>query len=61
MNLNNLNLVELNAQEYKEIDGGYIPPIEQWGLWLGVATVVVLTLGVVGAYQAGYDAGVNAK
>lgn len=25
MNLNNLNLVELNAQEVQEIDGGIIP------------------------------------
>lgn len=25
MNLENLNLVELNAQEVQEIDGGFIP------------------------------------
>ena len=39
MNLDNLNLVELNAQEVKEVDGG------DWGITLTV-------IGMVGAAMA---------
>ena len=33
MNLENLNLVELNAQEVQEVEGG-IAPLVVYGLWL---------------------------
>lgn len=39
MNLENLNLVELNAQEVQEVDGGY------WGL-------VLTAIGMCGAGAA---------
>ena len=38
MNLDNLNLVELNAQDSKEIDGGFIPLLI-WGIAISAETV----------------------
>jgi hypothetical protein len=38
MNLQNLNLVELNAQEVKEVDGGFIPLLI-WGIAISAETV----------------------
>ena len=41
MNLNNLNLVELNAQEVEEVDGGFFP-IVIWGVVIGAEYVAGL-------------------
>ena len=38
MNLNNLNLVELNAQEVKGTEGGFIPLLI-WGIAISAETV----------------------
>ena len=43
-NLKNLNLVELNAQEVKEIDGGIAPALVigiGWGIMTGLSIVGV--------------------
>ena len=43
-NLKNLNLVELNAQEVKEIDGGIAPALVigiGWGIMTGLSIVAV--------------------
>ena len=43
-NLQNLNLVELNAQEVKEIDGGIAPALVigiGWGIMTGLSIVGV--------------------
>jgi hypothetical protein len=45
MNLDNLNLVELNAQEVKEVEGGN--PI--------VKRVIGYALGAIGVYDAWSD------
>lgn len=40
MNLQNLNLVELNAQEQKETEGGWIVPVLRglaYGIQIGIA------------------------
>lgn len=56
MNLENLNLVELNAQEAKDTEGGL--------LWLlavpatvavAAAGVTLLAAGVAGSFEAGYN------
>ncbi len=51
MNLENLNLVELNAQEVKETDGGIIPLI------IGFGALLV----EVGCYAAAGDMILNFK
>ena len=33
MNLENLNLVELNAQEVQEVDGGFLPLVVVYACW----------------------------
>jgi lactobin A/cerein 7B family class IIb bacteriocin len=43
MNLNNLNLVELNAQEVQEVDGGFLPI-------LFIAIILFSPLGTHKAY-----------
>lgn len=58
MKLENLNLVELNAQEQKETEGGFL------GLLLVAVPFVVAaaaTIGVAGNFQEGYHAGVKDK
>jgi len=58
MNLSSLNLVELNAQEQKETEGGF------FGLLLVAAPFVVAAVaavGIAGSYQQGYNAGVKDK
>ena len=50
MNLEKLNLVELDAQEVKETEGGIIP----WP-WL-IAAVVVVGVGAAAAYNGYTDA-----
>jgi hypothetical protein len=59
MNLENLGLVELNAQEVQETEGGILPLL---ALFVAPATValaasaaVVLAAGVAGSFQAGYN------
>lgn len=34
MNLENLNLVELNAQEVQEVEGGVSPALAFWGAYM---------------------------
>jgi hypothetical protein len=44
MNLDNLNLVELNALEKKEIGGGFLPLVAVyvcWGIMLASSAVAV--------------------
>ncbi|WP_445718897.1 bacteriocin [Flavobacterium sp.] len=48
MNLEKLNLVELNAQEVRLIDGG-IPPVSPWWGWAAI-TVAAYDL-VVGIHE----------
>jgi len=58
MNLEKLNLVELNALEKQETEGGL------FGFLLLAAPFVVLAVavaGVAGAYQQGHAAGVKDK
>ncbi|MCV9930461.1 hypothetical protein OIU83_22565 [Flavobacterium sp. LS1R49] len=43
MNLENLNLVELNAQEVQEVDGGFFGP---W--WVGAGRI-----NIMGMYDFG--------
>jgi hypothetical protein len=40
MNLQNLNLVELNAQEVQEVDGGLIEPVEYFLAALAIGAAV---------------------
>jgi hypothetical protein len=49
MNLENLNLVELNAQESQEVDGGFIPLV-----LLGIICFDAFAIGTLSgiAYQA---------
>jgi lactobin A/cerein 7B family class IIb bacteriocin len=47
MNLENLNLVELNAQEVQEVDGGFVP-IVVWGVVIGAEYVAGLFFAGVG-------------
>lgn len=57
MNLKNLNLVELEAQELKEIDGGTIPPYWAW-------VAAGLAWDILSSPRAAYDAfvrGYNAQ
>ena len=44
MNLEKMNLVELNAQEMKEVDGGFLPVIVIgicWGVMLCSSAVAI--------------------
>lgn len=55
MNLDNLNLVELNAQDCQGIDGGFIPLVI-----LGVAYTAPVVAGwICGAFAAGVGIGVT--
>ena len=36
MKLENLNVVELNAQEIQETEGGSIPPVSPWWGWTAI-------------------------
>ena len=49
-NLKNLNLVELNAQEVKEIEGGIIPVIVLAG-WLAMGACSAVTVGLYYGYH----------
>ena len=50
MNLDNLNLVELNAQEIQEVDGGVKPP-SFWAVY-----GLYLLVEAAGSPKAHYDA-----
>ncbi|WP_243699253.1 bacteriocin [Flavobacterium hiemivividum] len=55
MNLQNLNLVELNAQEVQEVEGGFIPLLI-WGIAISaetVATAFFVGVGVGAAVAQG--------
>ena len=55
MNLQNLNLVELNAQEVQETEGGFIPLVI-----LGITYGAPVVAGwVCGAFAAGVGIGVT--
>jgi hypothetical protein len=51
MNLENLNLVELNAKETVEIEGGILPVICIWAVCKGIG------IGVYGTYKLGHSIG----
>jgi lactobin A/cerein 7B family class IIb bacteriocin len=46
MNLDNLNLVELNAQEFQEVQGGLLNPIVD-------AVIAIVTIGAYVDWAAG--------
>ena len=56
MNLNNLNLVELNAQEVQEIDGGDRSPLTI-GIEIGIEIGVGICFGLVGiaVFEVAYN------
>lgn len=44
MNLENLNLVELNAQEVKEVEGGFLPiavVVAIWAIQMGTCCSLI--------------------
>ena len=47
MNLENLGLVELNAQEVQEVEGGFFP-IVIWGVTIGAQYVAGLFFAGIG-------------
>jgi hypothetical protein len=47
MNLQNLNLVELNAQEVQDVDGGMIEPVEWFLAALAIGAAVDWAAGEV--------------
>lgn len=51
MNLNNLNVVELNAQEVQNIDGGF------WTAGLIVTAVATIGAGMAWAFDKGESLG----
>jgi hypothetical protein len=51
MNLENLNLVELNAQEVEQTEGGFFP-IVVWGVVIGAEYVAGLFFAGVGVGAA---------
>lgn len=56
MNLEKLNLVELDAQEVKETEGGFLGLVTL-GIAYAYQAVVVsgLAAGVAGSFQGGYN------
>ncbi|HMP30877.1 MAG TPA: hypothetical protein PKD85_14825 [Saprospiraceae bacterium] len=57
MKLENLNLVELNASEFREIDGG-IDPVTVWAA-IGVVSTLVFVYDACKEATAGFKAGYN--
>ena len=53
MNLENLNLVELNAQEVKEVEGGIWP-----GFWVALAWSAWENVGDI---RDGFSDGINGR
>lgn len=52
MNLENLNLVELNAQEKQTIEGGIIPVIIGWKVACWVVAGFIFAAGVYAGYRS---------
>ena len=46
MNLENLNLVELNAQEKRETDGGFLPLVAVYCCWGVMLVCSAVALGL---------------
>ena len=46
MNLENLGLVELNAQEVKEVDGGFLPLVVVYACWGVMLVCSAIALGL---------------
>jgi lactobin A/cerein 7B family class IIb bacteriocin len=46
MKLENLNLVELNAQEMKETEGGFLPLIAVYACWGVMLVCSAIALGL---------------
>jgi hypothetical protein len=47
MNLEKLNLVELDAQEVQETDGGGLPPVGPWWGWVAISVAAYdLVVGI---------------
>jgi hypothetical protein len=57
MNLENLNIVELNAKETVEIEGGILPVICIWAVCKGIGIGFVAAAAVYGAYELGHSIG----
>ena len=49
MNLNNLNLVELNAQEKRETEGGFLPMLVVYGCWAVMVGCCIVAAGMKSA------------
>ena len=49
MNLENLNLVELNAQEKREVDGGFLPILVVYGCWAVMVGCSIVAAGMKSA------------
>ncbi|NJM79711.1 MAG: bacteriocin [Flavobacterium sp.] len=58
MKLNNLNVVELNAQEVRETEGGILPLLILAAPWVGAG---LAWSGIAGSFQQGYNAGQKDK
>ena len=56
MNLQNLNLVELNAQEVQEVDGGV-----NWTPWGVAAAIAVSAFENWGDIREGFSDGINGR
>ena len=46
MNLDNLNLVELNTQEMKETEGGFLPLLVVYGCWGVMLVCSAIAIGL---------------
>jgi lactobin A/cerein 7B family class IIb bacteriocin len=51
MNLENLNLVELNAQEVQEVEGGFLPAVVIGICWGVMAVSSAVALGMKHKYN----------
>ena len=49
MNLDNLNLVELNAQEKRETEGGFLPMLVVYGCWAVMVGCCIVAAGMKSA------------
>ena len=57
MILENLNLVELNAEETIEIECGILPVICIWAVCKGIGIGFAAAAAVYGAYELGHSIG----
>lgn len=49
LELENLGLVELNAQEQKEVDGGFLPLLVVYGCWAVMVGCSIVAAGMQSA------------